>query len=108
MISHEEARARVHRGAAHLDQVRPVWWNEIDVGTLTIRDADDCVIGQLAHGNGWTSVSDQLTDCDVATAHGVYTNQHEDYPLLQDAWIEAIADRKLAAVPQPVAVLVTR
>ena len=43
---------RVERGAALLDEKRPDWWQEIDLGELDLRSRCDCVLGQIA-GRIW-------------------------------------------------------
>ena len=102
MISLEEARIRVARGAAHLDQVRPGWQDRIDVGTLTLHDPCGCIVGQLARieGGSFTGVwmdilhgqwTEELT---AGVGLGVFSHSQADYAVLQDAWIEAIAARR--------------
>lgn len=118
MLTQEEARTRVARGAAHLDQVRPGWHDRIDVGTLTLHDSCGCIVGQLIPG---TTYGPSFTDgvcalglnCsddggDDGWQRGVTLrmieimedafNDNVAYRPLQDAWIEAIADRRLKAV----------
>lgn len=46
----EEARERVNRGAALLDQRRPGWAGELDLNTLHMASCDSCVLGQLFDG----------------------------------------------------------
>lgn len=102
MLTTDEARARVAKGAAHLDDVRPDWFNRIDVGTLTLRSHCSCIVGQLgAFGKGyykeWMEVFDAQHDameCGVFISPGAGSN--EAYARLQDAWIDAIADRRLS------------
>lgn len=111
MLTSEEATRRVARGAAHLDQVKPGWWNQIDVGTLTLSSCERCVIGQLAGPREMYPFSAGLRAMgliDAAANHGVSltTGDYPDDPLpddfeaafarLQAAWIAAIADRRLA------------
>lgn len=118
MISQEEARARVARGAAHLDQVRPGWESRIDVGTLTLHDECGCILGQLC-GNFFRGLKaleiDRYPDAeDYGFEHSMTVDQSmrlEDawalradvvkanHAPLQDAWIEAIADRRLKSAP---------
>lgn len=119
MLSLEEARTRVARGAAHLDQVRPGWFNRIDVGTLTLSSPCRCVLAQAyselrsdeydddlytkaakAAGLRWLGPAKETIDL------GFYC-YGDDYGIVQDAWIEAIADRRLASAklietPEPV------
>lgn len=112
MLSVAEARIRVARGAAHLDTVRPGWHEQIDIGTLELKSACRCIMGQLSNGQGWRVVDESLArscrtaqafgflwddDADDATTRADYEEVFiRDYGVLQDAWIEAIADRRLA------------
>jgi hypothetical protein len=108
MLTNEEARARVANGAAHLDKVKPRWFNLIDVGTLTLHDACGCIVGQLC-GNRFSDGLRALglnsgVDCgldlsvlqlwDGHTSYDAY--RRGQYQSLQDAWVEAIADRRLS------------
>lgn len=115
MISIDEARTRVARGAAHLDTVRPGWHDRIDVGTLTLHDPCGCVLGQLCGTRWWTdwTVVFDMTDEQIE-AYGFDITESDDdnydenidavevFAQLQDAWIEAIADRRLKAAAIPV------
>lgn len=106
MITMEEARIRVARGAAHLDQVRPHWFNEIDTGTLTLHDPCGCIVGQLIGVYSQRTVRALFqadsgldfgldldgNDCRVAMGHG--RSRASMYAPLQDAWIDAIAARR--------------
>ena len=47
MLTRDEATARVAKGAAHLDQVRPGWFRQIDVGRLDLQSDCLCVLGQV-------------------------------------------------------------
>lgn len=99
----QDARKRVARGTAVLDREYPGWASHIDVGALDCPTYDVCILGQLyrsyARGamrlfpdgpNGWSYWS--------VRTHGFYTA--ESYEQLQNAWIEAIADR--VVTPEPV------
>lgn len=110
-MTNEEARARVAKGAAHLDQVRPGWFNRIDVGTLTLHDPCGCIVGQLCGTGEWFSRGLTLLDVGDAEELGferttppidswnsidqLHAINKRSYALLQEAWIEAIADRLL-------------
>jgi len=37
----------IARGAAFLDEVRPGWERQIDIGTLELNACDQCVLGQV-------------------------------------------------------------
>lgn len=110
-----EARERVAKGAAHLDQVRPGWERRIDTGTLTLHDPCGCIVGQLCNTGYMFSaglVMLRVSEGKTAEALGferdtwggepsgklltraqVEAWSREQYGYLQDAWIEAIAAR---------------
>lgn len=112
MLTRDEAQARVSRGAAHLDVVRPGWHNQIDDGKLTMQCGGQCIAGQLstAYGNfgndceslGFSeaqapSYGMDLTPCEWKDAEGLTgLAWAEVWRPLADAWIEAIADRRLS------------
>lgn len=107
MISHEEARTRVARGAAHLDVVRPGWFNDIDTGTLTLSSGCRCTLGQVfgdyhegLKAMGWCNYFNGVPDNAPQRTHGftigIKPKESPEWMLLQDAWIEAIADRRLS------------
>jgi hypothetical protein len=93
-----ELAERVERGAALLDERRPGWWDEVDVGRLSIRDCDLCVLAQLW---GWYLDGrdelfggvDQEDDYYNARRHGF-----DDAPFkaLTDLWRAAIEHRRAA------------
>lgn len=108
-MTKQDAQARVAKGAAHLDKMRPGWERRIDVQTLTMWDPCGCIIGQLVgcqFGCQFFRAARSLFIDDVV-AYGFerdavpymnsFTNSGNEgqrrYALLQDAWIEAIADR---------------
>ena len=117
MLTREEAELRVARGSAHLDRVRPQWFQHVDEGTLMISSCDWCVLGQLArHDNGGELVGEslELTYTSglgrVGLCEGGFTITEAEagddegaaaFALLQDAWIAAIAARKFP-VREPV------
>lgn len=112
MMTLEHARARVARGAAHLDGARPGWFNAIDTGALSMWCGGRCIVGQLAkcHDNfdrsclalGFTERDASRYGCDLTPREWqeCFSIAGEDYRRmwapLQDAWIEAIADRRLS------------
>jgi hypothetical protein len=111
-----EARERVARGAALLDEKRPGWSGRINTGPLELACPTLCILGQLyGHFNlGRDTLfpgEDYRATCDDDLGPYLYgfdlTWQEYDkfgqaaaFKPLQDAWIEAIADR---VVPKPVA-----
>lgn len=107
-----EARARVAHGAMRLDRLDPPWFTRIDEGVLDISDCTHCICGQLAGGRPWGEcelITQFVGASDVSPEQlGLVAGSLADYRRLQDAWIAAIADRRLATAvtdPQPVMVL---
>ena len=102
MISHEEAEARVARGAAFLDGYRPGWAHEINPGTLKLESDYCCILGQLAGGYHWAmSMIPGAGSSAFRREFGFTANLDEGdlcegFRLLQDAWIAAIAARLCA------------
>jgi hypothetical protein len=108
---------RVERGAALLDEKRPGWWRDIDLGTLDIASRCGCVIGQLA---GLTGAQDRGLAYEWATRQlGVGWSDEipmgfeapttrefggdrvpviaAEYDALTAAWADLIAARRAAA-----------
>lgn len=118
MLTLEQARERVALGAAHLDIVKPNWFNLVDTDTLKLSSCQRCVIGQLSSHDSFLLgllefhiVNDreveQLVNNNRAAAYGfaIYDDQRdafgvteskEAFAKLQDAWIEVIAERRCA------------
>lgn len=92
MISMDDVRIRVARGAQYLDQVQPDWWRRIDVGTLALNSCSVCVVGQLFGSYYWTAEHDLDG---IAFGFSKCANDGGDrvWACLKDAWIEVIADR---------------
>ncbi len=110
MISKEEAEARVARGAAHLDHVRPGWFYEIDEGVLKLDNCNRCIVGQLAGDFYSASSRDDLGLADGTVYLLGFALLPEPGELfargwshLQDAWIKAIAARRfpVPTIEQP-------
>jgi hypothetical protein len=119
MLTQEEARERVAKGAAHLDQAQPGWATKIDHGRLRLASCRRCVLGQL-YGFfydsflhfGWRTpmAGERIGESHPAyllgfslpgpTTAAAVMNESAviDYGVLQDAWIEAIADRLVPTV----------
>ena len=116
-MTQSEARARVSKGALHLDQVRPGWAWQIDPGTLDLASQCFCVLGQL-HGFYAKGLSQIPLNDDgnrLGWAYGFditaydylgITEAGAAYRMLQDCWIEEIANRLLpsSVEGQPAAV----
>lgn len=47
LLEAADARERVAKGAALLDERLPGWWNKVDTKNLDTGDLDHCVLGQL-------------------------------------------------------------
>lgn len=106
---------RVERGAALLDEKRPGWWKNIDLGRLDISAGCDCVAGQL---DGFSEMMRGLglLSLEAQVAHGfeaddeagprtplsvVYDAAERDYRALTEAWRGLIRQRRLAASVTP-------
>lgn len=116
MLSQEDAIARVARGAAHLDSVRPGWWDQIDTGLLELSSCHRCIAAQLVTGvrefpftaglvelgldNGKTMDNARVVEHGMGLGPGDCKDSEgaPAFALLQDAWIAAICDRRLAHV----------
>lgn len=99
----QEAAQAAHRGAAHLDEVKPGWHRSINVFTLDIASKERCIVGQLC---GYYTT-------DALVSLGVFTDTTAadlgfarrfvfDFPALTSAWMEEIwarqrADQRAAA-----------
>ena len=118
-MTQAEARERVARGAALLDENRPGWATVIDTGKLDLRHDCACILGQLegsynAAEKAWFPVQrrrpkwfglsesvepDTNASRAIAVSFGFHNKRTKtaysnyEFRLLKDAWIEAIADR---------------
>lgn len=114
MLTNEEARARVAKGAAYLDTKWAEWFEHLCTDRLDMGDPCNCVLGQMtgdyneAIGKLWPQrrfltrlIGDTPGDKAEALGFDVADSDFDlerrtDYRRLQDAWIEAIADRRLS------------
>jgi hypothetical protein len=100
MLTTHEARLRVARGAALLDQLVPHWAYVIDPELLQLDSCGSCVLGQLygdyleaysaiqaLPGKGGTHYGFDITASEL---RGL---RHANYSILTDAWREAISER---------------
>lgn len=106
-----EARERVAKGAALLDRERPGWFTVINTGQFDMQTSCLCVIGQVC-GNFYLDVhrftGERCAQREYPKAEALgfwvacsssdgtlnkFDAIADDYRFLQDAWIEAIADR---------------
>lgn len=88
------AAERAAAGAALLDEKRPGWSEAIDCAMLDIATGRHCVLGQLygTYGDGLSKLS--------ITAPGQYGFAvSAERELMNEAWREEIARRRLANVP---------
>lgn len=89
-----EAQARVAKGAALLDTQRPGWAQKINPETFQISSCTNCVLGQLygGFGEGCTRTFPGASSWE-AQSHGFVDFFANSYGELQEAWLEAIAER---------------
>lgn len=92
----------IQAGIEFLDNSRPEWWNLIDIETLELVDGDHCVLGQvfkaeadtLGYMNGY-SMHLAIMDAPWLWDHAFSINNEIEYwDELQDAWVEAIRERR--------------
>lgn len=115
-LTPEMARARVADGAALLDEKRPGWTASIDLAALKIASCTRCVLAQSLDGfeSGLAALGLGGNGADWGFAlhlsdwtdrpYGIATDeerraQKAAWALLQDAWLDAIADRTVPQVP---------
>lgn len=98
----QSARDAVSRGSSLLDMKRPGWYREINIAQLNIMRPTDCICGQLFGGYG-----EGVNELGVGSRAGEYGFNAlgpSAFEELNEAWREEIARRRLAQIPQPVAV----
>lgn len=108
MLTLEEARGRVARGAGLLDTVAPGWAQAIDLGMLRLDSCGSCILGQL-FGDYIEAYRRIGVLRDKGGAHYGFDVTIEEfrglrrihYGTMTQAWLEAIADRII--VPEPAA-----
>lgn len=123
MTNTDQLAANVDRGAAWLDDARPGWYLEIDLGTFKLSDAFRCVLGQLGRiiatendvvleQSGFDAIAfgdhnaciQQLRkavtgegrerrNTDWSDSHGFSVPSSERYDVVDDLWIKAIKQR---------------
>lgn len=102
-LSVDDARARVAVGMAFLDRTKPDWWRRINPHLLDMQHSCLCVLGQVCGGFyetvGWLQQDNPRYAEAEARGFWISCNDWDynviraSYRTLQDAWIEAIADR---------------
>jgi hypothetical protein len=93
------AQERVARGVGLLS---PNWYREVDAARLNIARPGDCTLGQLYGGYG-EGIATLGIGSDAAS-YGFNAGGGVSHEELTIAWREEIARRRLAEIPQPVAV----
>ena|SRR5881396_912705 len=96
-----QATNLVSVAAKELDWAVPGWHNSIDVGTLDLSESNHCIIGQLVCASGkaeatgfWPAwIHEVDLDFQGKILRAILSSDEKNYPILQDAWVSAIADR---------------
>lgn len=101
-----EARRRVARGAAFLDEHVPGWYASVDLDNLIMNDPNSCVIGQVFDApvdSPYSSYSVGCEELGISTgdddrAMGFECSSMNDdytvsYAVLEREWSEAILSR---------------
>lgn len=116
-VTLDNARRRVYRGAAYLDDVAPGWHREVDADTLALSSGGSCVLGQL-HGDFRVglvrahllnlSSAPRASLSPVAFGFQCVSGVNEavqarDYAFLDEVWREAVRERQKSeeSVPLP-------
>jgi hypothetical protein len=102
MATREMLQHRVDQGAMALDSWDLDWWEVIDLDHLMMENGFRCVLGQLEE----SMVDDFRRPAELARAIGSeityprelgFAADEEDYPILQELWIEEILGREVQA-----------
>ncbi|SRR6266581_3946662 len=97
-----QATNLVSIAAKELDRAAPGWHNSIDIGTLDLSNSNSCIIGQLvrasdsllrAEGHWPNWIHEVDLDFQGKVLKAILSSDEKNYPILQDAWVSAIADR---------------
>jgi hypothetical protein len=96
--------ARAAAGATYLDSQIPGWAGQIDLATLALHDACDCVLGQL--GDNYQDMRDDFhLSQDAAVELGFTLGTSDDrwkgWAGLDAAWAREIVTRREAAQVTP-------
>jgi hypothetical protein len=100
----EEYEERVDAGAELLDEKEPLWYIDVDPGTLDMSDPDKCVVGQLRpdepyHVTLGSLGIDPYASDEVSFGFDLkmgYFSQfgHADFEILNVLWTRAIMQRR--------------
>ena len=98
-----QATNLVSIAAKELDRTVPGWHNSIDVGMLDLSSSNTCIIGQLVCASGkaeatgfWPAwIHEVDLDFQGKVLRAILSSDEKNYPILQDAWVSAIADRTI-------------
>jgi hypothetical protein len=100
-----EARSRVAKGAALLDDKRPGWADRIDLASLDMGCCSQCVLGQVFGSFFWAAsgfwpihdlkqrAEEHGFDLNTADADSVAAAE-EEWTILRNAWVGIIQERR--------------
>jgi cytochrome P450 len=92
---------RVARGVAWLDENRPAWDREIDLGRLVLSSPCRCVLGQLYGDYSDAPIDARLDGYDVQRGFNssgrTYGERDNDFDALEAEWRRVITERRAAA-----------
>lgn len=101
--TYRQANAAVAKGAALLDQRRPGWEHDINLGRLDISFGSTCILGQLygtfENGLAKVFVGFSLT-AEPAFEHGFIGWTLTQDAILTRAWRREILRRRTSALPE--------
>lgn len=81
-------KENVIRGAKLLDNVKPEWYNQIDLEALNILDGCNCILGQLYGSYVGGYVKTNLTGPNDRVRHGFIRANESD-------WVQEILERQI-------------
>lgn len=98
-----QIRPEVLKGAALLDEIRPGWEFEIDLGSFNLAEPCLCLLGQL-YGDFYKKASAMwpyskgiFAPWLEVLAHGFSAVHHWQWQVLQAEWVALIQARRAAA-----------
>lgn len=86
MITEEELKERVRRGAIYLDEVRPGWRDSIAPGELRMESCFTCVLGQVFghYAEGLSVMWDSLPEVRGMDVQAPFGLARADYDTVRD------------------------